>query len=240
MKPLLTCLKGTSQLRDALGCEEIHLGQDESNGFLQSLTVRSGQAEPGLGQSSFHMSTRSGTVFPMRLGDFAACTLNYHHAGGPRTYIVVKPSSHQRLEEFICLAFQQDKQKKNTDPIPPTCSQFVSHDPVYIPRDTLIANGIDFTEVTQFEKEMLVIFPYAYYQGFNGAANIVEEIMYASKQWEVFHKEGLYVKCSKNCAEGDDDFDLSFAEKKEAEGGDVEDDDNDIRQPASKRQCLED
>jgi len=172
-------------------------------------------------------------MFSMRLGDFAAYTLNYHHAGGPRSYTIIKPSSHQRLEEFICLAFQQSK-----NPKPPSCSQFVSHDMVYVPKDTLIANGIEFTEVTQFEREMLVIFPYAYYQGFNGGANVVEEAMYASKTWEVFHRRELYVKCSKDCLEGDEDFDLSFAERR-SDDDDDDSDDYDIRQPASKRQRLE-
>lgn len=109
---------------------------------------------------------------------------------------------------------------------------------VYVPKDTLIANGIEFTEVTQFEREMLVIFPYAYYQGFNGGANVVEEAMYASKTWEVFHRRELYVKCSKDCLEGDEDFDLSFAERR-SDDDDDDSDDYDIRQPASKRQRLE-
>ncbi len=226
----LICI-ATPELREALECDNLHLGEDRSNGFHQSATVRAGEAGPGLDQSCFHLSTRSGTMFLMQLGDFAAYTVNYHHAGGPRSYTIVKPSSHQRLEEFICLAFQQSK-----NPKPPSCSQFVSHEEVYIPKETLIANGIEFTEVTQFERELLVIFPYAYYQGFNGAANVVEEVMYASKEWEVFHREGLYVKCSKDCADGHEDFDLSFAEKR---GDSAEDsDDHDIRQPASKRPCL--
>lgn len=192
----------------------------------------------------------------MQLGDFAAHTLIYHHSGGPRTYVIVKPSSHRRLEEFVCLAFQRGKIPK-----PPTCSEFVSHESVYIPKDTLVANGIEFTEVTQFERELLIIFPYAYYQGFNGAANVVEEMMYASKSWEVFHREGLYVKCNKNCAEGEEEFDLSFAEQSDvaqdlssSDHGirkpasrlrkpevvdEDEDSDHNIRPPASKRQCAQ-
>lgn len=60
----------------------------------------------------------------------------------------------------------------------------------------------------------MIIFPYAYHQGFNAGPNITEEVMYASDRWEVFHREKLYQHCSRNCAGGKaESFDLDFVKK---------------------------
>ena len=60
----------------------------------------------------------------------------------------------------------------------------------------------------------MIIFPYAYHQGFNAGPNITEEVMYASDRWEVLHREKLYQHCSRNCAEGKaESFNLDFVKK---------------------------
>ena len=169
-------------------------------------------------------------MFSMRLGEFAGYTMNYHHAGGPRCYTVVKPIHHGRLEEMLCLTLNRKR------PTPPTCTQFVSHEKVYIPKDALRQNQIAFTEVTQFEGEMVVFFPYAYYQGFNAGPNITEELTYANERWKTFHRKGLYVLCNKDCDEGEETFNLDFARQPLThDDGNSDDEDEDVLPSNAKR-----
>jgi len=155
-------------------------------------------------------------MFILQMGEFASYTTNYHHSGGPRTYIIISPSHHARLETLLRLAVASDPKV----PTPAMCSQFASHSKLYIPKETLIRNDIAFTEVTQYEGEMLIIFPFAYYQGFNAGPNITEEITYASERWKTFHRRDFYDPCDKKCGGEKDTFDLGFVGVEDVEMAD--------------------
>ena len=195
-------------MRHSLRCNAINLGTDLTGNFLKdSATVRGGEKVPGISHPVFHLSKCASTIFPMQIGEFAAFTVIYHHSGAPRRYTVVPPEKHCELERML-LGFNLGAPQR------PPCSQFVSHLQLYIPQSTLKRNNIPFTEVVQYEGEMVVFFPYTYYQGFNTGPNIVEEIAYADIHWKKIHRKGLYKPCNKHCADGEEKFDLSFAMKK--------------------------
>lgn len=163
----------------------------------------------GINEPAIHISSGPGVVFPMQMGEFAAYTLNYHHCGAARLYTVIKPTHHKRLEKVLHNSRGlQDRIR------PPTCTQFVSHMQVYVPEETLQRHKIDYTTVPQFEGEMVIMFPWAYHQGYNAGPNIVEEMMYANESWKAFHLQNLYERCNPYCEEGDEEFDLSFLEEK--------------------------
>ncbi len=216
-------MTATPELRSAL-----HLGNPNLERYPGNRLLASSSTQPGVNEAAFHVSGKAGLVFPLQLGRFGAYTLNYHHKGAPRRYTVVAPLAHEALEHLLYDEHQlrrspdQDRSDKrrsipppegddNQARKPPSCSRFVSHLPMYVPCQTLGIHGIRYTHLTQYEGEMIIIFPYAYYQGFNAGPNITEEMMYGSDRWEIFHREKLYQHCNRNCAEGKaDSFDVSF------------------------------
>ena len=200
----LTVSLATQEVRNALQCNDPDLQNYSGNRFISSPSTQSGFNEP-----VFHLSAHSGTMFAMQLGKYAAYTLNYHHSGEPRNYTVIKPKDHEKLEDLIGNATHEHLSTRT--PKTPSCSQFVRHQAMYLPEDALQLQDIDYTTVTQYQGEMVIIFPYAYHQGFNAGANITEEMMYASDRWEVFHRENVYQYCNCNClAKKDDKFSLDF------------------------------
>ena len=162
------------------------------------------------------------------MGSFGACLLTYHHKGAPRYYTIVSPIAHDMIETLLydaCKsppALDLDKAcslgptpppeaEDHARRKPPSCSQFVSHTPTYLPCQTLAAHDISYTQMTQYEGELVVTFPYAYQQGYNAGPNIVETMMYASSQLDILHEEKLYRLCNRNCVKGkSDSFDLTF------------------------------
>ena len=91
---------------------------------------------------------------------------------------------------------------------------------------------------------MVVVFPWAYHQGYNTGPNIVEESLYASERWKTFHQKGLWVKCSRKCAGaggegGGESFDLGFA-KVEKEGDFLESENEEMDcLPSVRREGLD-
>ena len=142
------------------------------------------------------------------MNKYAAYSVNYHHFGAPRILTVALPGHHAKLEEVMHTA--QDNETLFGRPTePPTCSQFVSHNPMYAPQATLSSYDIAHTEVVQQPGEMVIIFPYAYHQVLASGASITEEIHYASDRCDVFHRENLYQHCKGDCtSEKQDEFDL--------------------------------
>lgn len=146
----------------------------------------------------------------MQTNKYAAYSLNYHHSGAPRIITVTAPKHFRKLEEFMYIA-QHGGTTLGRPWNPPKCSQFVKHQPMYVPHATLSLNGVEYTDVVKHQGEMVIIFPYAYHQAYASGPNITEEVLYASDRCKVFHRENLYHHCNRNCAgRQPDDFDLKL------------------------------
>lgn len=154
------------------------------------------------------MASDAGPMSPLQMNKYAAYSINFHHSGASRIMTVVLPEHHAKLEELVYKA-QNSETLIGRPEKPPACSQFVEHEPVYMPHATMSYNDIDFTEVVQHQGEMVITFPYAYHQTYVSGPNITEEMLYASDRCKVFHREDLYQHCNPDCgAEQHDPFDL--------------------------------
>lgn len=194
-----------SNLRAALQCKDPHVFDLLGNRFADSRST-----EPGINESVFQIAGGKGPVSPLQMNSYAAYSLNYHHSGASRIITVTTPKSFAKLEEFMHIA-QNGGTVLGRPWKSPQCSQFVKHQPMYVPHATLSLNNVEYTEVVQHQGEMVIIFPYAYHQAYVSGPNITEEVLYASDRIKVFHREQLYHHCSTNCAGGKaDDFDLKL------------------------------
>ena len=133
--------------------------------------------------------------------------------GAPRTWMIIKPEEHAKLEEK--LHFFIENEHTTTDEsvrskYPPQCDQFVRHQSLYLPKETLDLFKLKYSIVAQYQNEMLITFPHAYRQAYDTGPNIVEEMAYASRRWEVFHKKHLYHPCGSKCPEKAPNLDLGF------------------------------
>lgn len=176
--------------------------------FLGNRFASSRSTQPGINKSVFHIAGSPGPLSPLQMNKYAAYSINYHHSGAPRILKVTLPEHHARLEMNMYIS-QHNGTLFGRSPKPPTCSQFVAHQPMYVPHATLSSYKVDCTEVVQHQGEMVITFPYAYHQAYASGPNITEEILYASDRCRTFHRENLYQHCSGNCTAGEpDDFDL--------------------------------
>ncbi|KZF20056.1 JmjC-domain-containing protein [Xylona heveae TC161] len=201
----------TSDLRSALGCIDPKLAEVAGNSLMKSRSRVSGIHSP-----YFYVSNRNGTPFGMHVEDFAAYSLNYHHVGAPKKWYVVRPREHQWLEEFIHNFLNPEERLLGSEHLrkprrPPQCGQFLRHNSLYLPEETLRTIGVCYTRVVQHQGEMVITFPFAYHQGYNTGPNIAEAIGYASERWEIFIREGLYQNCRRsNCKIDPIQMDFSF------------------------------
>ena len=166
--------------------------------LLGNRLASSQSTEAGTNESVFRIAGGPGPLSPLQMNKYAAFSLNYHHSGASRILIVTRPEHHAKLENFVHDA--EDRESlfvPSRDP--PTCSQFVSHQRVYVPRATLSSHGVEYTEVVQHQGEMVITFPYAYHEGYTSGPNITEEMLYASDRCKIFHQENLYQRCNGNC-----------------------------------------
>ncbi len=194
--------KATPTMRAALRCKKTGIDSLIGNRFASS---RSNQA--GVNEAVFHIALGRGLLSPLQMNKYAAYSLNYHHSGTSRIVTVTRPEHHEKLEHLMYTTHDSGNLVVQTKP--PACSQFVAHEPVYVPHATLESHGINYTEVVQHPGEMVITFPYAYHQAYTSGPNITEEMGYASDRCMVFHREGLYQVCHSECAAKElDDFNL--------------------------------
>ena len=165
----------------------------------------------GVHSPVFDISNAAGTLFGMQITELGAYKIAYVHDGGPRVWTVARPYEFQKIEALI--------------PGTRACHQSVGHkelsddgneDPgatKYVPSKTLTDNGIEHTKFAQFDGEMVILFPFAYHQGYNVGPNIVESMAYASERWKVFPVVNLIKQCNRACFKGRQPklVDLGFA-----------------------------
>ena len=96
-------------------------------------------------------------------------------------------------------AKEQKKLESLPCDFPPRCDQFLNHQPFYIPKGSLEACGIEFTNVVQYEGELIIKFPFAYYQGYSCGPSVAEEVAYTNERSEILNQEGLYYHCHAAC-----------------------------------------
>lgn len=194
----------TGDLRAALECKRPKFKQLPGNHFRCSRS-----SEPGITEPVFHLPASAGPLSPMQMNRYAAYSFNYHHSGAPRMVTVIRPEHHAKLEEAMYHEQDTGNLFVSRPSEPPTCTQFLAHQQMYVPQGTLSSLHISHTEVVQNQGELVITFPYAYHQAYTSGPNITEEMLYASERCAVFHREDLYQHCDFDCAAGQPDhFDI--------------------------------
>lgn len=222
----------TDVLRKELGCSD-----PEFDNYYGNSLHRSSSTKIGVNTPAFDLCNAAWTAWGMQMTEIGAYRLVYIHKGAPRVWTVVEPSGFQRLEDLVArtlhLSGSDNVAEDRLVNFEPRCHQFVGHkrlswtddgirtrtieEPgrtLYFTSKKLNAEGIRFTRFVQYQGEMVVLFPFSYYQGYNVGPNVVESMAYTSSRWEVFPTAGLLRQCNRSCYHGKQPslVDLSFAE----------------------------
>ncbi|RPA99642.1 JmjC-domain-containing protein [Choiromyces venosus 120613-1] len=189
----------TPDLRCYLSLSDPKLTSLSGNVLRDKITVVTGIHTPYLyiGQAY--------TMFALHAEDYNALSLNYQHSGAPKSWRVCSPRDFSHLEDFIAASI----------PNAGDCSQFVRHQSIYLPRQTLERAGVRSTLVRQLPGEMVITWPLAYHQGWNEGVNVNEACGYGNVKWrqlfpeklqrvnegreEVLVDEGVYRTCNGKC-----------------------------------------
>ena len=75
------------------------------------------------------------------------------------------------------------------------CHNLLRHKSVIIQPELLEANGIKVTRLVQEEREAVVVFPFAYHQGFNHGFNMAEAVNFGSRRWVEYGKRARGCLC---------------------------------------------
>lgn len=138
---------------------------------------------------------QSYTMFALHSEDYNALSLNYQHSGSPKAWRVCSPRDFSKLEDFVSATIPQ-----NNIPFFPSpagggksgnskCSQFIRHQSIFLPKQTLEAGGVRSWTTRQTPGEMVVTWPLAYHEGWNEGVNVNEACGYGTKRWKKLFAE---------------------------------------------------
>lgn len=174
-------------------------------------------------QPKFQIAGAFGSSFGLQMTSFGAYSLNVLRSGAPKCWTVIKPADHQKIElEFLPDAeeasqrgrrikyirldhvhgdYTDDQKQLESLPcdLPPRCDQFLNHQPFYVPNGSLKTCQVGFTRFFQYKGELVITFPFAYYQGYSCGPSIAEQVGYTNERSERLNREGLYHHCHTAC-----------------------------------------
>ncbi|KAI5807571.1 hypothetical protein DFH27DRAFT_523201 [Peziza echinospora] len=173
--------EATDELRTMFSLSDLNLVGFSGNSLFKSRNQVAGIHTP------YFYFANPGSTFAMHMEDYSALSINYHHWGAPKRWVVVCPTDSERLENMVVGMLD----------LKPNCDQFIRHESIFIPTKVLARAGIKYTEVEQRPGDMIVTFPWAYHQGWNQGLNVAEAIGYGDKGWEGWVRS--YKICGKRC-----------------------------------------
>jgi hypothetical protein len=174
-------------------------------------------------QPRFQIAGAFGSSFGLQMTSFGAYSLNVLHSGAPKCWTIIRPADHQKIElefhpdveeashrgrrishirlDHVHGEYAADQKQLEAFPcdLPPRCDQFLNHQPFYIPKGSLKASQAGFTKLVQYKGELVITFPFAYYQGYSCGPSIAEEVGYTNERSELLNQEGLYHHCHTAC-----------------------------------------
>lgn len=211
----------SNEKRNALDCGKLNMKEFHSHGLDGAQTDKDKIHQPKL-----QIAGIFGSSFGLQMTSFGGYSLNVLHSGAPKCWTVIKPVDHQKIEfqlhpdaekaslrgkriKFVRLtsvdfdgnAYTKNQKKLESFPcdFPPRCDLFLNHQPFYIPKGSLEACGVGFTQLVQYEGELIISFPFAYYQGYSCGPSIAEEVGYTNERSDTLNQEGLYYHCHAAC-----------------------------------------
>ncbi|KAH0556762.1 hypothetical protein GP486_005449 [Trichoglossum hirsutum] len=165
---------------------------------------------PGMSSDYIYLGA-PGSLFTMHLEDYNVHSFNYLRSGKPKRWVVVNPGSRAKFEDLIKATFPK---------YPASCSQFMRHQNFYMSPSFLRKHSIGFVQVTQTPGDMMVLYPFAYHQGYNMGDNLAIASNFALESEEPLYERG-YVPCEQECCPGLAPLVLNFPLKREQQVKDV-------------------
>jgi hypothetical protein len=182
-------LSGCGNIRKILGLKLFPV--THSTEKLREIAISSGFKYLA---STFVSVATAGAITKVKTSPAELTTIIYHHRGLPRIWIVIPPSEKINFENMIWNIFQE---KFTGNPV--ICSQVVEHLNVLITPDLLQIWGIKFVQVRQAERQIVIMFPSAYYWGVSTGFSIIESRYWIGPAWDVQNYHFCYAASQLCC-----------------------------------------
>ena len=127
-------------------------------------------------------------TFSWHSEDMDLYSINFVHHGAPKTWYCVPPK-HGHLLEKAC----QDLFPN----VATWCSNFMRHKTCLVAPHVLDRYGVPYQKMIQEEREIIIVFPYAYHCGFNHGFNIAESTNFALERWIEYGKRQRPCDCDR-------------------------------------------
>ncbi|TRY71946.1 hypothetical protein TCAL_03931 [Tigriopus californicus] len=128
-------------------------------------------------------------TFSWHVEDMDFYGINFLHYGMPKTWYCVPPKYGYLMERAAAALFPN---------VASWCTNFMRHKTCLISPHIMDEMGVPYQKVIQEERDIIVVFPYAYHSGFNHGYNIAESTNFASERWIEYGKRHRSCDCSRN------------------------------------------
>jgi len=125
-------------------------------------------------------------MFAFHTEDMNLYSINYLHAGRPKSWYSIPPASQKRFES---LAQSLDPQGFHD------CSEFMRHKTSIFSPKVLRESGIPFHTLVQEPGEFVITFPASYHAGFNHGFNVAEATNFTTERWLSKGREAKVCRC---------------------------------------------
>ncbi|EWM21898.1 lysine-specific demethylase 4c isoform 1 [Nannochloropsis gaditana] len=153
-------------------------------------------------------------MFAFHTEDMNLYSINYLHAGRPKSWYSIPPHAQRRFESLAQSLNPQGFR---------TCSEFLRHKTSIFSPKVLRESGIPFHTLVQEPGEFVVTFPASYHAGFNHGFNIAEATNFSTERWLSKGREAKVCRCQPYSVHINmDDFAAKLAAKRAADQARVE------------------
>ncbi len=133
-------------------------------------------------------------TFSWHVEDMDLYAINFIHHGAPKTWYCVPPKYGYLLERAARDLFPH---------IACWCTSFMRHKTCLIAPHVLDQYGVPYNKVVQEERNVIIVFPFAYHSGFNHGFNIAESTNFATERWIEYGKRYRPCDCQKKTVKFD-------------------------------------
>jgi jumonji domain-containing protein 2 len=154
--------------------------------LLKHLNEDTGQVYFGVNSPYLYFGMWKAT-FSWHVEDMDLYAINFLHYGKPKTWYCVPPK-YGHLLEGACRQMFPNVSK--------LCSNFMRHKTCLVEPKVLEEYGVPYQKIVQEERDIIVVFPYAYHSGFNHGFNIAESTNFALERWIEYGKYYHPCDCS--------------------------------------------
>lgn len=118
--------------------------------------------------------------------DMDLYSINYLHAGEPKSWYCIAPEHGKRFERLAQSFFPYSFK---------SCRAFLRHKTTLISPQVLKKYSIPYSKITQSRGEFMITFPFSYHSGYNHGFNIAEATNFALEYWIDFGKWATRCEC---------------------------------------------